>query len=91
MEGDVPSNWKKATLKLLPKGSAQDDPELLSNFCLIALTPTVSKVLFGNRWLRHRREIHYLDHNIHKAFLPTVPGVSKHQAELASVIKSVKG
>ena len=32
----------------------------------------------------------YLDSNLQNAILPTVPGVSKHQAKLAAVIKSAK-
>ena len=47
MEGEVPSSWKRAALRLLPKGSAQDNPVSPSNFCPIALTPTVSKLLSG--------------------------------------------
>ena len=32
----------------------------------------------------------YLDPNIQKAFLPTVPGVSEHQSKLAAIIKTAK-
>jgi len=93
MEGNVPSSWKAAAVKLIPKSSAQDDPSSPANFRPIALTPTVSKLLSGilrDRWLRHMRLNSYLDSNLQKAFFPTVPGVSEHQAKLAAVIRSVK-
>ena len=63
------------------------------NFRPIALTPVVSKLLSGilkSRWLRHMRLNHYLDSDIQKAFLPTVPGVIEHQAKLTTIIKSAK-
>ena len=91
MEGTVPSDWKAAAVKLIPKSSAQEDPSSPGNFRPIALTPAVSKLLSGilkDRWLRHRRANNYLDPT--RAFLPTVPGVSEHQAKLAATIKSAK-
>ena len=93
MEGSVPSSWKAASVKLIPKGSAQDDPSSPSNFRPIALTPTVSKLLSGilrDRWLRHIKLNGYLNSNLQKAFLPTIPGVSEYQAKLAAVIESAK-
>ena len=93
MKEEVPSSWKRAALRLLPKGSAQDNPVSPSNFRPIALTPTVSKLLSGilrDRWLRYMRDNNYLDPNIQKAFLPTVPSVSEHQAKLAAIVKSAK-
>ena len=89
----MPSSWKRAALRLLPKGSAQDNPASPSNFRLVALTPTVSKLLseiLRDRWLRYMWDNNYLDPNIRKAFLPTVPGVSEHQAKLAAIFKSAK-
>ena len=82
-----------ATVKLIAKLSAEEDPTSPANFRPIALTPAVSKLLSGilkDRWLRHMRSNHYLDSNIQKAFLPTVPGVTEHQAKVASIIKSAK-
>ena len=93
MDGEVLSSWKSAVVKLIPKGRAQDDPSSLGNFHPIALTPAISKLLFGilrDRWLRHMRANNYLDPNIQKAFLSTVPGVTEHHAKLASVIKMAK-
>ena len=91
MEGSVPSSWKSAVIRLIPKSSAKDDPASPGNFRPIALTSTISKLLSGilkNRWLRHMRTNDYLDPDLQKAFLPTVPGVVEHQAKLAAVIKS---
>ena len=54
MEGAVPLAWKMAAVKLIPKGTAEQDPSSLANFCPIALTPTISKLLSGvpkDRWL----------------------------------------
>ena len=64
-----------------------------ANFRPIALTPTISKLLSGilrDRWLRHMRLNNYLNPELQKAFLPTIPGVSEHQAKLAAVITSAK-
>ena len=93
MEGSVPSSWKAAAVRLIPKSGAQDDPSSPANFRPIALTPAVSKLLSGilrNRWLRHMRLNNYLDTDLQKAFLPTVPGVSEHQSKLVAIIKSAK-
>ena len=91
MEGEVPSSWKSTVVKLIPKSRAQDDPSSLGNFRPLALTPAISKLLSGilrDSWLRYMRANNYLDPNIQKAFLPTVPGVTEHHAKLASVIKT---
>ena len=93
MEGSDPSLWNAAAVKLIPKSSAQDDPSSPANFRPIALTPAISKLLSGilrNRWLKHVRLNNYLDSNLQKAFLSTIPGVSEHHAKLASIIKSTK-
>ena len=93
MEGTVPSAWKLAAVKLIPKGAAKEDPSAPGNFCPIALTPTISKLLSGilkERWLRQLRANKYLNPNLQKAFLPTIPGVTEHQAKLASIIKTAK-
>ena len=93
MEGNVPSSWKMAAVKLIPKSSAKEDPSSPGNFRPIALTPAVSKLLSGilkDRWLRHMRANNYLNPDLQKAFLPTVPGVAEHQAKLAAVIRSAR-
>ena len=93
MEGSVPSAWKEAAVKLLPKSSAKENPSSPGNFRPIALTPAISKLLLGilkDRWLRHMHLNGYLDSELQKAFLPTVPGVAEHQAKLAAVINSAR-
>ena len=92
-EGSVPSSWKVAAIKLIPKSSAQEDASSPGNFRPIALTPVVSKLLSGilkDRWLRHMRANGYLDSDLQKTFLPKTPGVGEHQAKLAAVIKSAR-
>ena len=88
MEGSVPSSWKVAAIKLIPKSSAQEDPSSPGNFRPIALTPVVLSGILKDRWLRHMRANGYLDSDLQKAFLPTTPGVVEHQAKLAAVIGS---
>ena len=91
MEGSVPSAWKEAAVKLLPKSSAKENPSSPGNFRSIALTPAISKLPSGilkDRWLRHMRLNGYLDSDLQKAFLLTVPGVAEYQAKLAAVINS---
>ena len=93
MEGSVPSAWKVAVVKLIPKSSAKEDPSSPGNVRPIALTPVISKLLSGilkERWFRYMRDNNYLNPNLQKAFLPTIPGVTEHQAKLATVIKSAK-
>ena len=93
MKGAVPSAWKVAAVKLIPKSSAREDPSSPGNFRLIALTPCISKLLSGilkERWLRHMRANNYLNSDMQKAFLPTIPGVTEHPAKLAAVIKTAR-
>ena len=40
----VPLQWKRASVKLIEKQAAEDDPTLPSNFRPIALTPCVGKL-----------------------------------------------
>ena len=47
MVGAVPLAWKMAAVKLIPKGTAEQDPSSPANFRPIALTPTISKLLSG--------------------------------------------
>ena len=93
MKGSVPSAWKVAAVKLIPKSSAREDPSSPENFRPIALTPCISKLLSGilkERWLRHMRANNYLNSDLQKAFLPTIPGVTEHQAKLAAVIRTAR-
>ena len=55
MEGSVPSSWKVAAIKLIPKSSAQEDPSSPGNFRPIALTRKLLSGILKDRWLRHMR------------------------------------
>ena len=91
MEGSVPSSWKVAVIRLIPKSLAKDDPASPGNFRPVALTSTISKLFSGilkNRWWRHMMVNDYLDPDLQKALPPTVPGVVEHHTKLAAVIKS---
>ena len=93
MEGTVPSAWRVAVGKLIPKDAAKEDPLSPGNFRPIALTPSISKLLSGilkNRWLRHVCANKYFNPNLQTAFLPTILGVTEHHMKLASIIKTAK-
>ena len=85
----VPEQWKTASVKLLGKQAAQDDPSVPSNFRPIALTSCVGKLLttiLWNRWLSFMITNNYFDHSVPKAFMPKTPGCIEHHLKLASVI-----
>ena len=85
--------WKAVVVKLIPKSAAKSDSSSPGNFQPIALTPAISKLLSSilrDCWVKYMQVNKYLDPNIQKTFLPTVPGVSKHQAKLAAIMKTVK-
>ena len=93
LEGMIPRGWKNAVFKLVGKSAANGDPKSPSNFRPIALTPAVSKLFSGilkDRWLRHMTLNRYLDGDVQKAFLPTVPGVSEHHSKLAAIISGTR-
>ena len=93
LEGVIPRGWKNSVFKLVGKSAANDDPKSPSNFRPIALTPAVSKLFTGilkDRWLRHMTLNGYLDGDVQKAFLPTVPGVSEHHSKLATIISGAR-
>lgn len=93
MEGSIPSAWKVAAVKLIPKSSAEDEPSLPANFRPIALTPAISKLFSGilkDRWMRHMKYNGFLNTDPQKPFLPTIPGVAEHQAKLAAIISSAR-
>ena len=93
MEGSIPSTWKVAAVKLIPKSSAEEDPSLPSNFRPIALTPADSKLFSGilkDKWMRHMKSDGFLNPDLQRAFLPTIPGVAEHQAKLAAIIRSAR-
>ena len=93
VSGEVPSGWKRGVFKLFAKSSAREDPHQPGNFRPIALTPALSKLLsriLKDRWLRHMSINGYLNSEVQKAFLPSVPGVSEHQCKLAAIIKAAR-
>ena len=92
-EGTVPSSWKNAVFKLIGKSASKENPKSPSNFRPIALTSRISKLFSGilkDRWLKHMVSNGYLNAEVQKAFLPTIPGVTEHQCKLAAIIKEAK-
>ena len=73
MEGSIPTLWKVAVIRLIPKNTAKDDPTHPGNLQPTALTSTVSKLLSGilkNRWLRLMRVNEYLDRDLRELLCP---------------------
>ena len=87
-EGSIPSAWKEAAVKLLPKSSAKENPSFPGNLRPSTLTLAVSKLLLGivkDRWLRHMCPNGYLNSDLQKMLFPCVV---EHQAKLIAVINS---
>ena len=40
--------------------------------------------------MRHMKSNGFLDPDLQKAFLPTIPGVAEHQAKLAAIIRAAR-
>ena len=86
----VPTAWKKGVVRLIPKGSAEENPGNPSNFRPIALTSCIGKVfttIVKNRWLAYMLQNNYMDTTIQKAFVHGIPGCSEHQFKLATAIQ----
>ena len=89
----IPTCWKTATIKLLGKSSAKDDPTSPANFRPIALTSCIGKLfttIMKNRWLEFMTSNEYLDSNIQKAFMTAVPGCTEHHSKLAAVLSDAR-
>ena len=89
----VPHQWKTAAIKLIPKGSAGEDPSSPSNFRPIALTPCIGKIfttLLCNRWLKFMLGNKYFNTSLQKAFMPSIPGCTEHQLKLCSVLSEAQ-
>ena len=87
--GEVPSGWKCAVIKLIPKTDASNDPANPSNFRPIALTSCVGKffiTILKNRWLSFVTSNNYLDTSVQKAFLPGVPGCLEQYTKPSAAI-----
>ena len=89
----VPTNWKRATVKLIGKPAAEHDPTLPSNFRPIALTSCIGKLfttILRNRWISFLSTNHYFDKSIQKAFMPKTPGCIEHHLKLAEILRNAK-
>ena len=87
----VPVQWKIASVKLLGKQAAGDDPSLPSNFRPIALTSCVGKLfttILRNRWLAFMVTNRYLDRSVQKA--SKTPGCIEDHLKLATVIRDAR-
>ena len=93
VQSSVPDQWKMASVKLIGKPAASDDPTSLSNFRPIALTPCVG-ILFTTIlckiWLSFMLYNKYLDRRIQKAFVPKISGCTEHHLKLATVLNDAR-
>lgn len=93
MQSMVPAQWKTASVKLIGKQTAEQDPTLPTNFRPIALTSCVGKLfttIFRNRWLSFMLANKYLDRSVQKAFMPKIPGCIEHHLKLGTILKDAK-
>ena len=94
VQSTVLAQWKTASLKLIGKHTANDDPTLPNNFRPIALTSCVGKLftsILCNRWLFFLLTNNYLDKSIQKVFMPKTPGCSiEHHLKLATVLNDAR-
>ena len=89
----VPQAWKTATIRLIAKGSAKDDPSSPSNFRPMALTSCIGKIftsILKSRWFTYMLENEYLNLSIQKAFMRATPGCTEHHLKLASILANAK-
>ena len=89
----IPQLWKKAVIKLIPKGTTLDNCSDMSNFRPIAVTPTVGKLytnIIKDRWSKFMIENLYWPTDTQKAFLSGVPGCLKHQFLLMEALKDAR-
>jgi len=92
-QSTVPSHWKLAAIKLIPKSSAKDDPTSPSNFRPIALTSCIGKLfttILRNRWLTYMVENNFLDRSIQKVFMTATPGCVEHHCKLGAILAEAK-
>ena len=84
----LPSSWKQAAIKLIPKASAKSDPSDPANFRPIALTLCIGKIytIIKDRLLDFMKANCYFDTKIQKAFMPSVPGCIEHYTKLAAAV-----
>ena len=85
----IPQAWKTASIRLMAKGSAKDDPSSPSNFRPIALTSCIGKIftsILKSRWSTYMLENEYLDPSIQKAFMKATPGYTEYHLKRASIL-----
>ena len=90
LEQKVPSSWKKAVIRLIPKQAAEEDSTNPANFRPIALTACIGKLftsIMRSRWLSFMVANRYLDITVQKAFLPGVSGCVEHHQKLLACLK----
>ena len=93
VQSTIPAEWKTASMRLIGKQTAKDDPTLPTNFRPIALTSCVGKLftsILCNRWLSFMLSNNYLDRSIQKAFMPKTPGCIEHHLKLATVLNDAR-
>ena len=89
----MPQLWKTAAIKLIPKGTAVEDPTQPSNFRPISLTPSTGKLfttILRDRWLSFMIQNKFLDQSIQKAFMPSTPGCIENHLKLMSVLSEAR-
>ncbi len=87
--GKVPQQWKQAVIRLIPKNSAKDRPNDLSQFRPIALTSCVGKLytsILKERLMQFMTSNNYINTATQKAFIKDVPGCTEHQFKLWQAI-----
>ena len=92
-QSTVPLQWKTASVKLIGKQAAEDDPTLPNNFRPIALTSCVGKLfttILCRQWLSFMLSNKYLDRGIQKAFMPQTPGCIEHHLKLATIMQDAR-
>jgi hypothetical protein len=85
----VPTSWKEAVVRLIPKPTAVATPGNPANFRPIALTSCIGKVfttMLKNRWLQFMLVNGYLDTATQKAFLPGVLVCVEQYQKLLAII-----
>ena len=89
IQSTVPDQCKMASVKLIGKPAAKDNPTSPTNFRPIALTPCIGKLftsILCERWLSFMISKNYLDRRIQKAFIPKTPGCTEQHLKLATVL-----
>ena len=85
----IPQGWKQATICLLPKASAKEDPKEPANFRQIAITSCVGKLftaILKNRWLEFMTVNGYIHTTVQKAFLPGIRSCFEQYEKLRDIV-----